>query len=89
MIDDARLRAYQFLEKRDALSYSNVSDFWNEGSHSSEQIEEMIKSQTFKRFYDEYNIEKLNKSIGERIKSYFRNEPAVLTLIKSMQKYYE
>jgi hypothetical protein len=89
VIDDARLRAYQFLEKRDALSYSNVSDFWNEGSHSSEQIEEMIKSQTFKRFYDEYNIEKLNKSIGERIKSYFRNEPAVLTLIKSMQKYYE
>ncbi len=88
-IDDARLRAYQFLEKRGALSYSKVSDLWNVASNSSDQIEEMIKAPNFKRFYDEHSIEKLNKSIGERIKSYFRNEPSVITLIKSMQKYYE
>ncbi|GEM_PF-409057 len=89
VLDDARLRAYQFLEGKTDLSYSKVSDFWKRAYSSNNELEERTKATSFGRFYAEHNIQKLNKSIGERIKNYFRNETSVIDLIKSMQKYYE
>ncbi len=88
-LKDVRLRAVHYLEAIGAVGPTGSKGFWKMTSRSNKQINSLLKSPRFTDFYNDHSILRLNKSIAERIRGYFRNEPSVLTVIKSIQKYYE
>lgn len=88
-VKDKRQDAIEYLSSKSNLNDLNASSLWEKTADRERELRRILMESTFDEFFKKYNITKVNQTIGERIKSYFRNEPSVLEMIKSMQEYYD
>jgi hypothetical protein len=80
--------AEKFLEDKGLWSADQLNGYKRKVEYNERIFRERFEHSLFQDFYEQHNHARLNRSLVQRMKSYFRNEPSIIELIKSMREYY-
>jgi hypothetical protein len=87
---DLRNKAVDFLDKKGYLKYDKFTEELRGKAISYEkELISLYEDANFQEFYNSHSIPKLNEKIKTRLKSYFKEQPSVTSMIDSMRNYYE
>ncbi|MEQ9289270.1 MAG: hypothetical protein RIG77_20250 [Cyclobacteriaceae bacterium] len=89
-IKDLRHQAVSFLESKGYLNNDKVrAELFDKISSQKNKLHDYYKELGFQYFYKKHSVPKLNRKIKERLKSYFKDEPSVLSMINTLRDYHE
>ena len=87
---DLRAKALDFLDKKGYLNNDKFTEEMRGKAASNEkELMGIYEKLNFQEFYDAHAIPKLNDKIKTRLKSYFKDQPSVISMINSIRNYYE
>lgn len=89
-VNDLRIQAYSYLKERGYLRFNEVTQRLRERTLSCErELSTLYNHQDFRSFYKTHSIPELKKNIKERLLSYFRDKPSILSIVNRMPDHHD
>jgi hypothetical protein len=86
-IKNYRAQAYEFVNQNQMLDNEVFTkDIKSRINQQEKSLMGLYDQLSFNDFYKEHSVEKLNKSVVDRLKSYFSDQPDVIKMINLLQK---
>jgi hypothetical protein len=88
-VKDLRSQAFDFLDEKNMKFDQFTTEMRNKAISYEKELLSFYSGKRFMDFYETHSIPKLNKKIKDRLRSYFKNKPAIQDMINSIRHYYE
>lgn len=86
-IKNYREEAYEYVKQNHLLDNDKFTeDIKSKIDKQEKNLMGLYDKLNFSDFYEEHSVEKMNKSVVDRLKSYFSDQPHVIKMINLLQK---